>query len=115
MNPVWPDNLIRKPQRWLPRVAGLAPYTGELPRVLDPFRFVLITVAAWMNQCKRQAIEYLCEQNQVLREQLGGRRVAIQRRLTPTSGCESPRVGAKAAGKSDSIVTPEMLLSRSPQ
>jgi putative transposase len=46
-----------------------------VPRVLDPFRFVLIAVAGWMNQQQQQMIEYLREENRVLREQLGGRRL----------------------------------------
>ena len=43
-----------------------------MPRVLDPFRFVLIAVAGWMNQHQLQIIDYLREENRVLREQLGG-------------------------------------------
>jgi hypothetical protein len=41
-----------------------------MSRVLDPFRFVLIAVAGWMNQHQRQAMNYLKEENRVLREQL---------------------------------------------
>ena len=43
-------------------------------QVLDPFRFVLIAVAGWMNQREYQIIDYLREENRVLREQLGERR-----------------------------------------
>ena len=46
-----------------------------MPRVLDPFRSVLIAVAGWMNQQQLQVIAYLREENRVLREQLGGRRL----------------------------------------
>jgi hypothetical protein len=49
-----------------------------MPRVLDPFRFVLIAVAGWMNQHQLQIIDYLREENRVLREQLGGRRVRFR-------------------------------------
>src|SRR5229473_4308887 len=62
-----------------------------MPRVLDPFRFVLIAVAGWMNQHKLQIIDYLREENRVLREQLSGGRVRFnddQRR----------RLAAKAKG-----------------
>jgi len=48
----------------------------DAERPLDPFRFVLIAVAGWMNQRQLQMIDYLREGNRVLREQLGGRRVA---------------------------------------
>jgi hypothetical protein len=55
-------------------------------RVLDPFRLLLIAVSAWMNHRQLQVIEYLREENRVLREQLGGWRVRLngsQRRRWP--------------------------------
>jgi hypothetical protein len=33
----------------------------EMPRMLDPFQFVLVAVAGWMNQRQQQTIEYLRE------------------------------------------------------
>src|SRR5712664_3707716 len=50
-----------------------------MPRVLDPFRFVLIAVTGWMNQHQLQIIGYLRVENRVLREQLGGRRVRLDK------------------------------------
>ena len=50
---------------------------GFTPRVLDPFRFLLITLAGCMNQRQLQMIDYLREENRVLREQLGGRRLRL--------------------------------------
>jgi hypothetical protein len=43
--------------------------------MLDPFQFLVIAIAGWMTQRQQQAIEYLREENRVLREQLGDRRV----------------------------------------
>jgi hypothetical protein len=48
-----------------------------MTNVLDPFRFVLIAVAGWMNQRQLQMIDYLREENRVLREQLAGRRLRL--------------------------------------
>ena len=45
--------------------------------VVDPFRFLLIAVAGWMNQRQLQVIDYLREENRVLREQLDGRRLRL--------------------------------------
>ena len=42
---------------------------------LDPFRFVLIAVSGWMNGRQSSLIDYLREENRVLREQLGGKRL----------------------------------------
>src|SRR5690242_12908608 len=43
--------------------------------ILNPFRFMVIAAAGWMNQNQQYAIEYLREENRVLREQLGTRRL----------------------------------------
>ena len=48
-----------------------------MKKVLDPFRFLLIAVAGWMSQAQEQVIEYLREENRVLREQLGDWRLRL--------------------------------------
>jgi hypothetical protein len=42
---------------------------------LDPFRFLASVLAGWANQRQQDALEYLREENRVLREQPGGRRI----------------------------------------
>ena len=42
---------------------------------MDPFRLLLISLAGWLNQSQHEVIEYLQEENRVLREQLGGKRL----------------------------------------
>src|SRR5712692_10743830 len=82
-----------------------------MPRVLDPFRFVLIAVAGWMNQHQLQIIDYLKEENRVLREQLGGRRLRLtddQRRRLAT---RAKTIGRKVLREVATIVTPETLLA----
>jgi len=39
--------------------------------IFDPFSFFLVSIAGWMNQHQQHVIEYLMEENQVLREQIG--------------------------------------------
>jgi hypothetical protein len=46
-----------------------------MARTLDPLQFVLMAMAGWMNQRQQQVIEYLQEENRVLREQTGRRRL----------------------------------------
>jgi hypothetical protein len=62
-----------------------------MEKSLDPFRFVLLAVAGWMNQRQLQVIEYLHEESRVLREQLGDRRIRF------TDG-QRRRLAAKAKG-----------------
>jgi hypothetical protein len=42
---------------------------------LDPFRLLLIRLAGWSNERQQDVIDYLQEENRVLREQLGGKRL----------------------------------------
>src|SRR5215475_1013072 len=54
---------------------------------LDPFSFVVTTIAGWINRDQQQVIEYLTEENRVLREQIGSRRLRFsddQRRRLAT-------------------------------
>ena len=44
---------------------------------LDPFRLLLIFLAGWLNQQQQDIIDYLQEENRVLREQLGDRRLRL--------------------------------------
>jgi hypothetical protein len=46
-----------------------------MKRVFTPFHFVLIALAGRMNQRQYQLIDYLREENRVLPEQLGERRL----------------------------------------
>ena len=42
-----------------------------MEKALNPFQFVVIVLGGWMNQRQQNVIEYLREENRVLREQLG--------------------------------------------
>ena len=42
---------------------------------LDPFRLLLISLAGYLNQQQQEVIDYLQEENHVLREQLGSKRL----------------------------------------
>ena len=82
-----------------------------MKKILDSFRFLLLAMTGWRNQAQQQMIEYLREENRVLREQLGGRRLRLnddQRlRLAVKAKCLERKRLAEVAG----IVTPETLLA----
>jgi hypothetical protein len=40
---------------------------------LDPFSFLVVCMSGWLNQKQQQVIDYLVEENRVLREQIGCR------------------------------------------
>ena len=77
---------------------------------LDPFRFVLIALAGWMNQRQLQVIEYLREENRVLREQLGERRLRLSDDQRRRLAAKAKGLGRKLLREVATIVTPETLL-----
>ena len=82
-----------------------------MSRTLDPFRFVLITVAGWINQRQLQAIDYLREENRVLREQLGSRRLRLNDDQRRRLAAKAKGLGRKTLAEVATIVTPETLLA----
>src|SRR3954447_5161578 len=86
-------------------------YTKEVPRVLDPFRFVLIAISGWMNQHQQQVIEYLREENRVLREQLGSRRLRFNNDQRRRLAAKAKGLGQKLLAEVATVVTPETLLA----
>ncbi len=75
-----------------------------------PLQFLLFIVAGWVNRHQQEMIEYLQEENRVLREQVGEKRL----RLTDAQRCRLAR-RAKAVGRArlreiSTVVTPDTLL-----
>ena len=82
-----------------------------MAKALDPFRFVLIAVAGWMNQRQLQVIEYLREENRVLREQLGDRRIRFTDEQRCRLAAKAKGLGRKVLEEVATIVTPDTLLA----
>src|SRR5437773_12390496 len=78
---------------------------------LDPFRFLLITLAGWMNQHQQHAIAYLVEENRVLREQIGHRRLRFTDDQRRRLAAKAKKLARKVLAQVATIVTPETLLA----
>ena len=48
-----------------------------MSELFNPLSFVIMCLSGWLNQHQQHAIDYLAEENRVLREQIGGRSLAI--------------------------------------
>jgi putative transposase len=81
-----------------------------MPKTLDPFRFLIIAVAGWMNQQQQHAIEYLREENRVLHSQLGNQRVRFTDDQRRSLAAKARLLGRKLLADLATIVTPETLL-----
>jgi hypothetical protein len=77
-----------------------------MPDTLLPLRLLLLVFAGWVNRQQTKAIEFLIEENRVLREQLGNRRLQFddgqRRRLAAKGKALARDLLAKVA----TIVTP---------
>jgi len=71
------------------KVSSPACYAAMKRCGLDLFTFLIVSISGWMNQHQHQVIEYLVEENRVLREQIGNRRIRFtdnqRRRLARSS------------------------------
>ena len=79
--------------------------------VLNPFRFLVIVLAGWMNQKQQHAIEYLREENRVLREQLGNRRLRFTDDQRRHLAAKAKLVGRRLLNDIADLVTPDTLLA----
>lgn len=81
---------------------------AEMDTIL--IKLVLLSVAGWMHSEQANAIAYLLEENRVLKEQLGGRRVRFtdaQRRRLAHKG---KLLGRAALRRFATIATPDTIL-----
>jgi len=82
-----------------------------MTKSLDPFRFLLIALSGWMNQQQLQWIDYLREENRVLREQLGKKRLRFNDDQRRRLAVRAKGLGSKLLREVATIVTPETLLA----
>jgi transposase InsO family protein len=75
------------------------------------FRLLLATFAGWVNREQQDVIDYLQEENRVLRQQLGGRRLRLtdaQRRRLAAKG---KALGRRLLARIATIVSPDTILA----
>ena len=77
---------------------------------LDPLRFVLIGLAGWVNEQQRDVIDYLQEENRVLLEQRGNKRLRLSDEQRRRLAVKAKKLGRKALFDVASLVTPDTLL-----
>ena len=82
-----------------------------MKKSLDPFCFLLIAVCGWMKQQQLELIDYLQEENRVLREQLGQRRLRFNDDHRRRLAVRAKELRSKLLREVATIVTPETLLA----
>jgi hypothetical protein len=77
---------------------------------LYPLQVLLVALAGWVNRHQQHVIEYLIEENRVLKEQVKGRRLRLtddQRRRLAAKG---RRLSRRVLRQVATIVTPDTIL-----
>ena len=82
-----------------------------MPLDLSPLRFGTVALAGWLNQQQQDIIDYLREENKVLREQLGNRRLRLNDEQRRRLAARAKKLGHKVLAEVASIVTPDTLLT----
>ena len=78
--------------------------------VLHPWQILVAAMAGWITRQQDAVIEYLREENRVLKQQLGRRRLRLtddQRRRLAVRG---KAIGRRALAEVASLVTPDTIL-----
>jgi len=77
----------------------------------DPFSFLVVCIAGWMNGHQQRVIDYLIEENRVLREQIGTRRMRFDDDQRRRLARKAKKLGRRLLSEVATIVTPETLLA----
>ncbi len=73
-------------------------------------QFLMSIFAGWVNRSQQDVIEYLEEENRVLREQLGGKRLLLTDAQRRRLAAKAKVIGRKGLFKISTLVTPDTLL-----
>ena len=77
---------------------------------MQPWQLVLISVAGWMSRKQQQVIDYLLEENRVLREQIGKKRLSFTDGQRRRLAAKAKIIGRKRLQEIARAATPQALL-----
>jgi putative transposase len=78
-----------------------------MPSLSHPLRFLLVAMAGWIHQQQRDVIDYLHEENRVLREQLGLRRLRFTDDQRVRLAAKATKLPRRVLRDIVSVVTPD--------
>ena len=79
--------------------------------VIQPFHLLVIALAGWLNRQQQVVIDYLIEENRVLKEQLGGQRLRFTDEQRMRLAVKAKLPGRRALDELETLVTPDTLLA----
>jgi putative transposase len=82
-----------------------------MTNALQPFHLLVIAVAGWLNRQQQVVIDYLIEENRVLKEQVEGQRLRFTDEQRIRLAVKAKVLGRRALDELETLVTPDTLLA----
>ncbi len=82
-----------------------------MTNALQPLHLLVIALAGWLNRQQQAVIDYLIEENRVLKDQLGGQRLRFTDEQRIRLAVKAKVLGRRALDELETLVTPDTLLA----
>jgi putative transposase len=82
-----------------------------MTHVIQPLHLLAIALAGWLNRHQQEVIEYLIEENRVLKEQLKGQRLQFTDEQRMRLAAKAKVLGRRLLDELETLVTPDTLLA----
>ena len=82
-----------------------------MTHVIQPFHLLVVALAGWLNRHQQAVIEYLMEENRVLKDQLDGKRLRFTDDQRRRLAAKAKVLGRQLLDEIDTLVTPDTLLA----
>ena len=82
-----------------------------MTNVIQPFHLLVIALAGWLNRHQQAVIDYLIEENRVLKEQLEGQRLRFTDEQRIRLAVKAKVLGRRLLDEIETLVTPDTLLA----
>jgi len=79
--------------------------------IIQPWQLLLTALAGWLNREQQQIVEYLQEENKVLKEHLKGKRIRYTDKQRRRLASKAKVLGRTILRQLDTLVTPDTLLA----
>jgi len=81
----------------------------SMARIIRPWQILVIAAAGWISREQDSVIEYLREENRVLKQQLGGRRLRLSDAQRRRLAAKGKAIGYRVLSEVATIVTPDTI------
>ena len=82
-----------------------------MTNIIQPLHLLVIALAGWLNRHQQAVIDYLIEENRVLKDQLKGQRLQFTDDQRRRLAAKAKVLGRRLLDEIDTLVTPDTLLA----